>query len=223
MTSKVEIANLALSQLGQKSIQDFDEGSVSSERVSLQYDSACRELMSGADFFFARHLEALSLFDFDPQDWAFAYARPAEKELLTIRYIVPWRVTTTETDQREFLKRKFYEHPTAVDYSKIAVAYEQGYNDTEQQAIFTNLEEAYCVYTFYQEDPVRWTQTFRAAFQWYLAAMLAVPCLDFEKGLKVRDSILEKQFAPAWNKALADNGNQQVKRQEYEPASHMVR
>ena len=87
MTSKIEICNLALSNIGQASIQDFDEASAEASACRLRYDQALDATLSAFWWGFAKKTEMLALASATaPAEWDYAYQRPSD--CLVMRYII---------------------------------------------------------------------------------------------------------------------------------------
>lgn len=87
MTSKIEICNLALSNIGQASIQDFDEASAEASACRLRYDQALDATLAGFWWGFAKKVEALALASANaPAEWEYRYQRPSD--CIEARYIV---------------------------------------------------------------------------------------------------------------------------------------
>lgn len=78
MASKVEIVNLALTRLGQRSVQSLDEASNEAVWGKKLYDRVRRTVLREVPWRFALKLETLALLDEDPPTYSYSYALPSD-------------------------------------------------------------------------------------------------------------------------------------------------
>ena len=77
--SKVQIGNLALSNVGSKSsIESFEERSTEARRIKQWYDVSRQQVLEAFDWGFARKRQDLALHGDDPPDqWSYRYQYPS--------------------------------------------------------------------------------------------------------------------------------------------------
>lgn len=93
MTTSIDIANMALSEIGtQSTISSFADGSNEAVQCNLWYDTLRRRLLRAAQWGFARRQVALTILgqlitdQTSPYPWLFKYAYPSDA--LKVRYIL---------------------------------------------------------------------------------------------------------------------------------------
>ena len=78
MLSSVDIANIALVELGGQMIRSFDENNKPARLVNLAYPT-CRDwLLSSYRWSFARKTRELSLLEQTSPDWTYVYQLPSD-------------------------------------------------------------------------------------------------------------------------------------------------
>ncbi|MEW8025543.1 MAG: hypothetical protein AB2777_21110 [Candidatus Thiodiazotropha endolucinida] len=96
MTTKVQICNMALGAISEKSkIQSLTEKSPQAAVCNLYYDQMVETVLSDFDWNFASQTETLSLIGTAPTGWTYQYAIPSD--CLTVREIV--REVRVNTDR----------------------------------------------------------------------------------------------------------------------------
>lgn len=150
-TSKVAIANMAISHVGAKSrIESFTERSNEARECDIWYEPARLETLEAYDWSFARRRQALALSaDAPPDDWAYRYIYPAD--CVAMRRIV-----------------------NPVGPLADAVPYEQEANDDATlRTILTDLDDAVALYTFDLRDVNMFSWHFVNTLSRKLAARIA--------------------------------------------------
>jgi len=147
--SKVDIGNLALSNVGAKvSILNFNDKTNEARRVNQWYDVSRKQVLKAYDWSFARKRQDLAEHGDDPPDqWAVRYQYPSD--CIQMRRIwnpagetvppVPWALETSGTTK----------------------------------SILTNMEDAVGIYTFDQEDTSMFTEDFSLALSWLIGFYIA--------------------------------------------------
>lgn len=145
MATAVGICNQALAFIKEKPILALDADSVSARACSEAYDEHRRQLLSMANWNFARARRKLSRLSAAPGFGpAYAFRLPAG----FIRVIGLW------SDAQATVPIRVY--------------------SIEDGAILCDAEDAYLAYVFDQEDPNRMTPLFRRALSRYIAITVAV-------------------------------------------------
>ena len=134
--SKVDIGNLALSNVGEQSvIESFEEETTPARQVALWYDRMRRQALEYHNWSFARKRQMLASHP-DPiplnERWHFRYVYPAD-----------------------CLKFREIENPLGPDADAIPFTIESSDNGLEK-TILTNVEEATGIYTF--DQIMAWTK-----------------------------------------------------------------
>lgn len=155
-SSKVEICNQALSHIAvSKEIQDFDTEATSEARACRRFYEPVRDKVL-RDFAWPKFkaVEALALvqeFENDESDFAFSYRYPANSAKLR-RLFIPG------SGRRETQLTR--------------IPYQLGRDDAGV-LIFTDLEDAYCEYTYKETSEARFDPDFVDSFALFLAHKIA--------------------------------------------------
>lgn len=154
MTAEVDIANYALSYIGQPPIQSFTERSNAAAQAKLHFAAAVREVAVDFDWPFLRGYRQLVQLDLAvPANWTYAYSVPANclKPLRLVRDLGLYEPTpfqlfsrTDEPNQSELI-------------------------------LVTGVSPATLIFTRGDVPPERFDPTFCDAVAWKLAAKLAMP------------------------------------------------
>lgn len=172
MPSAVDIANLALSHLGDEATVasiDPPEGSAQAEHCARWYPIARDELLELHDWSFASTRAALPLLAAGVPQWAYAYARPAG----AVRVLAVLDKDATDDVQPV---------PGAPVYTPQPFVCEAMADGT--QAILTNQAGASARYTLRVTDPTRFSPLFVTALSYLLASKLAGPVMKGAEGRK---------------------------------------
>jgi hypothetical protein len=167
MASEVDIANLALSHLGDDAtIASLDppEGSAQAEHCARFYPMARDSLLEMHSWRFATRRTALAELTNTWPQWAYAYAKPADC-LRVISVIDP-------------------EAPD--DLAQLGVKTAKPFtveiNDDLAEVILTNQTDAVLRYVARTEDTTKFPPLFTMALSWHLASMIAGPVLKGDAG-----------------------------------------
>lgn len=183
--SKVQICNMALSNIGAGTIESIDEQSPSAKECKIWYDQALLETLEAYDWSFARKRVTLAPSTEDPPidgRWAYRFLYPSD--CLVARYIA---------------------NPGG--YTADAIPFTVEMNDEgEVKNILTNLEQPVMVYTFSQTTTTLFTRYFVKAFSYLLAHYVAYP---LTKKRDVRSEMFD-MYRLMISNAAASNANEGV-------------
>lgn len=196
MASVVDIANLALSHLGEDAtISSIDppEGSAEAEHAAMFYPQARDALLEMHEWRFATKRVLLALTTSDTFEWGYAYALPSN--MLRALAVLP-ETASAEDDGED---------------------YDQQLDSDAVQIILTNCEEASLKYTARVTDTTRFPPLFVEALSWLLASHLAGPIIKGEAGRKVAAGCLQTAMA-FLTQAKVSDANQRKVEPEHSPA-----
>lgn len=160
MASEVDIANLALSHLGDDATLSSlipPEGSAQADHCAKFYPVARDSLLEMHSWSFATKRITGSLLTSESPKWLYAYAVPAN--CISVQKVFD-SVDTVETPC-EFIIEE---------------------DSTEQSVIYTNVAVATIVYTKRVTNTEKFSPNFIIALSWHLASMLAGPVLKGDQG-----------------------------------------
>lgn len=150
MVSTVDICNLALSRIGQKSISSIDESGIA-EKCKIEFNPTKEAILRDYPWSFATRIEALAPISEESFfEWDYVYAYP--KNCLAVRKI--FNAQTYSSTEKQ---------PYRVITS----------NNASKLLILCNLETAYIEYTANITDTTIFDVSFVDAFSWRLGANLA--------------------------------------------------
>jgi hypothetical protein len=147
MSSKVEIANIALNMIGGTRITDFTDGSTNANMISDIYDPLRRHLLAYPWNFTTVRAELAQLSTAPEFEWDYAFALPSD-----------WIYTIEVSDN---------------DGGLGTIAYREEQQDN-QNVLLTNTTQVFLVYSKDEEDTNRWSPNFRRAMALCLARDLSV-------------------------------------------------
>lgn len=174
---QIQIINLGLGHISQRSIEDLNESSVQAEEASKVYDSCLQECLRGNNWAFAAVIDALaSVANYTPpSNWGYAYAYPANSMAM-------WRISNSYTDPANKKGEDF--RVVYVPALKVKV-------------ILTNCIQAYGEYTYYLQDTTLYDAAFVNVLSFRLAAALAMP-LNADQDMAINmTKIFQNQMSEA--------------------------
>lgn len=199
MASEVEIANLALSHLGDSATVSSlspPEGSAQAERCARFYPLARDVMQEEFVWTFCTRRKLLALVaNWSSGKWAYAYAVPSEM-LHPISVSHP----DASSDQVDVLGLR----PGA--------PFQLEGTDTGQVVILTNQPDAELRYTVRVRDTTKFSAQFVEALSWRLASMLAGPILKGEAGIKMTQSCLQIAISLGGEAAVKNANSSQEER-----------
>lgn len=187
------ICNQALARLTQGKIQSITElNSKGAEFCKLFYDTSRQYLLRAHNWGFAKAVDALALTTETPFNWDYEYQIPSG--CLRIRYLAPEGGTSlvrTFADG-EMVYAPDPAHPAPVPY------------DVVGDKIWTNLEDAYVIYTQDISDETKFDAMFVDLLAWRLAFDVAMPLT----GKHVLRDKMKAEYLEAFTKATAVSANE---------------
>lgn len=189
MGSYVDIANLALSRLGDDATVaslDPPEGSAQAEHCA-RWIPICRDMMLEMhNWKFSRTRKLLALTEASYSSWEFVYAAPGNM----VRFLGVLRDGYTN------------------DVSDLSAEYDMEVDpDTGDQLILTNIELATGLYTMQVTDPAKFPPLFADALVWFTASYVAGPLLKGDEGMAAAKACFAG-FMTALAKAAASDAQQ---------------
>lgn len=198
MSSEVDIANLALSHLGDSATVaslDPPEGSAQAEHCARFYPMARDALLQSHAWSFASKRLQLAALASGWAQWAYAYAKPAD--VLVLRAIVSPDAASDGVDSLQ---------PYALEVDA-----------DDNEVIYTDQELAVGLYTRRVTDTTRYPPMFVLSLSWQLAAMLAGPLIKGDAG--AAESKRCVQMSDYWrSKAIESDANQRRVERAFTPA-----
>lgn len=151
MTS-TDICNLALSYLSKGKITSMEDNTEEAAQCKLHYEHNRRLLLRQYPWGFARRTVKLALLDAKVPGYDFVYAYPPE--CMAVRYV--------------------FDEDNAAAREDDLCMFDTVITSGNQKAIATNVELAWCEYTFNVRDVDMFPDEFVEAFAHYLAANMAM-------------------------------------------------
>ena len=196
MASPVQICNVALTHLGESGLISSispPDGSVNAGYCATFYPVAKAEMLELGNWQFATRRGTLAVTENDSGYYEYAYALPANC-LRVLKVIGP------EDDE-----------------AGSSVVYE-----TRNNIIYTDTEEAVCVYTANITDSTKFSPTFVTALSFLLAAYLAGPIIKGADGVKFATAMREAAAATT-DRSLTVSSNSRSVTEDYTPSSILAR
>jgi len=187
MPSKIEICNLALSQIRADNINSLNEGSLEADACRAVYDEARWFVLRDAPWPFATETAALALLDTNhPDGWAYVYDYPSTcLKLLKVGPSGYFRPTRTRGVLNPYEFRPYYDPPAYYPPLEYRVA-----RVNSRRIILTDVDAAYAQTIVDVVDPTEFDAQFTQALMWYIAAQVAVPIIGVERGRVLRNDAL---------------------------------
>lgn len=173
LVSAVDVCNMALGLIGNKAkvtaISPVD-GSAESTHCARYYPIALRSLLEMHNWSFAQRKTELTVVNADPDDtddpaWCYRYQIPDD-------WVKTISILADEAEDNYLIAGVKQPQDCEIKYSET----------DEEQRLYTDTEDAWLRYTFYEDDPNQWSQLFIQALAWHLAAMLAGPIIKGAEG-----------------------------------------
>lgn len=195
MASEVEIANLALSNLGDRATVaslDPPEGSAQAEHCARFYPIARDMLLEMHAWGFATRHATLALLVDTPLHWLYTYVLPAD--CIRVQAVLP----PESTDDK------------GVDFAL-------GLNALGQRVLYSNTEGAVVRYTARVIDTTLFSPMFTMALSWKLSALLAGAILKGDAGA-AQARTCEQMMAAYLGQARVSDANQRQVPKSHTPA-----
>ena len=182
MASRVDICNQALAAVGANRIESIDEDSVAARECALAFDGVVADLLERHEWGFASARVTLAVVpNARPDEWLYAYARPANAASLR-RVIWPGRRCAAALGALRFI--------------------------ADGTTIYTNVEGALIDYVRSDVQPGEMTALFARAVAYELAVRIAMP-LRKDRGI-VGDMVRFSERARAEAMADDANRNPRI-------------
>lgn len=197
MASEVDIANLALSHLGDSATVaslDPPEGSAQAEHLARYFPFARDSLLEAYAWSFASKRMTLAQLTSAWSQWDYAYTKPADA--LSIRGVIAPDATDDSQDSMQ---------PFVIEVDA-----------DDNDVIYTDQENAVALYTRRVTDTSKFPPIFVVALSWHLASMVAGPLIKGDVG--AAESKRCSQMAMGWlMKAIESDANQRRSNNDYQP------
>lgn len=185
MTSKVEICNLALSNIRAGSINSIDEQSLPAQVCALKYDIIRDMMLTEVIWGFAHKIKGLALLDTEIFNWAYAYQYPVDC----------FKINRLVGEQEQLLNADAGSVSRALESQLLPsirkqVSYEV-FNFDGNKVIGANESNLRIDYVANITDPNLFSNSFILAFSHLLAAEIAIPIVGVEKGRQLRSDSLQ--------------------------------
>lgn len=198
MASEVDIANLALSHLGDTatvSSLNPPEGSAQAEHCARFYPMARDTLLQSYAWSFASRRAQLAELTSEWSSWDYCYAKPSD--CLAVRAIIP-------ADSMDDNKSSF--QPFVMEV-----------NSTDTEVIYTDQANAVCLYTRSTVDSGKFPPLFVMALSYQLSALLAGALIKGDVGSAEAKRCA--QLAIGWaGKAIEADANQRKVDNSFTPS-----
>lgn len=191
----VALGNMALANIGQPSVQNFEQSNTASRALKLRYDEARREALSACLWNFASLWQAGVAVDIDPKPgWAYVYSYPTD----ALRVFEIQRLTVDDKD---------------IPFEVTARPGGAG------KLIHTNMADAVFIYAGNVTDTTLFDSDFDTALSWLLSHKIA---MAVTKSVKLRDDAMKMWLALA-DKARARTKNERTEDTDITPTYQAVR
>jgi hypothetical protein len=217
MTTKTEICNLALARIREMSIGDVDtDNTPQAVQCRLFYDLAVQDILTKNAWQFTKKTVALAERSTSPVGWGYEYDYP--NDCLQVRRIVhpaaeptgtPALGSTGESVPGLNLPPIPFEVASSTDVLD------------ESRAIFCNIEDARCEYTYNLTNLQHWPFPFIELLAWRLAVDLSL-ALGGDSGKQFRQEAANG-YMMQLDAAMAFDGNEYERGQQRLPQSISAR
>lgn len=206
--SVVQICNVALARIGHTNlIMSLAEKSAAAQNCTLFYEFCRDSVLADSEWGLGRRAQALAaLTTVSLPGWTYAYRYP--EECVTARMVVP------ESGLR-LAWISAWDRTSITLPSGSRIPWTVG-SDDAGRVIFTDLEQAFLIYTARVTDPGTFSSQFQDALSWRLAVELA---MALTKDRRVVDMV-SRQYQLALD--VAKRGSMNEQGQDQEPDSISV-
>jgi hypothetical protein len=192
---KVAIGNMALANIGEPPVQNFDQVNAASRALKLRYDEARLECLNAAPWNFASYWRAGVALDIDPKPgWSYVFSYPSDA-------LRVFEILRSSVDERT-IPFEVTDRP-----------------DAPGKLIHANIEEPVFVYTVDKSVTTDFDWDFISAMAWLLAHKIAMPVT---KNSKMRDDAM-KAYMMLVDVARARTKNEGVKDNDVTASYQAVR
>jgi len=187
MTSQVEIANLALANLGNaRGIDSFNEESAEAAVVSRFFNLSLERTLAEFPWPFATKSQTLALTTDSHPEWDYVYAYP--NDCLSAQYIATEGLANLHGSWRELEME--WENRTPVHPARLRVRFQVALSPSGNgRVILTNEDDAILIYTAQVTDPTIYPPNFTEALVHRLAYDV---CMPITADAQLKQAILEQ-------------------------------
>ncbi len=203
MTSEVEIANLALSNIRAGSINSFDESNIQAQICKLKYPLIRDMMLADNVWGFARKIKGLPLLTVEIFNWGYAYQYPLD--CLKINRLIPEHEQLLNADA-DIVSRMMDNNLLPLKDLRQQVPYEV-FNFSENKIIAANESDLRIEYVAKITDPNLFTPSFILAISHLLAAEIAIPIVGKETGRDLRSDSMS-MYSEYYASATSDDLNE---------------
>lgn len=241
--SDVDISNLALANINQKSIATLADANELARMCKRWYDPMRRNLLEECDWTFARKVVKLNLIgEFtgfgDFPDWAVGGdSDNDENENITKgNAVFPWAFLYQYPPNVLFVHKVYNEHAPSglTEWSGYAETQFRTWLETtnsgwelirsrktNEYAVATNIQKAICKYTFDMIDTSQFSSQFATALSFKLAQRICLPLTGDKELKQMVDADLEKAMTDAFRLNLSEAPEYGPKSSSYEDCRGM--
>jgi hypothetical protein len=187
MTSKVDICNMALSDIRAGGINDIDEATPQARACRLKYDVVRDRLLTEIAWQFNRSIRPLAPVTTEIFNWTYAYQYPVDC-LKINRLIGEYEELTS--DSSGYVSRRLDDSLFSVNQHRQQIPYEV-FTFNGSKLIGTNEENLRIDFAMKVSDPNAFSNDFVLAFAHLLASEIAVPLVGGDKGRQFRSDSLQ--------------------------------
>lgn len=150
--TNTDICNIALSYLAKNRITSVDDNTEEAKQCKIHYDHCRHMLLRSYTWGFAKKVEQLALLDTKVPGWLYAYGYP--QKCLSIRLIFSEGMAEFKESRKEQFEKAIIKDNT--------------------RAILTNVENAWCEFTYDATDADMFSEEFIEALARLLASSMAM-------------------------------------------------
>lgn len=190
MTSKVELANIALANIRAQSINDFGEASLNAQYVRIFYPKSLKSVQTMHDWNFGNKEKPLArLSDVELFDYAYVYQYPSD--CLRLNYLKSPVNKVDLADNGFVFRPEYYDTNPFNDESarRLRIPYAVK-NVDGNRVIGANEPDLWIDYRAFVDDPNKYDASFIDAFTWRLGSELAIPIIGGDVGRAERQNCL---------------------------------
>jgi hypothetical protein len=201
VVTAVDVCNMALGLIGNKAkVTDIDpsDGSAEADHCVRFYPQAIRAILEMHNWSFAKRKRVLTVVNADPDDtddpaWQYRYQLP-DDWVKTIAVL-------SEDATNDYM----------IADTKVPVDHDVKYSEDDAQLrLYTNQEDAWLRYIYYEDDPNQWSHLFMQAVVWHLASMLAGPIIKGAEGHTEAQRCLQRMGAYLGEARIKDGMDRQA-------------
>lgn len=187
MTSKVDICNMALSDIRAGGINDIDEATPQARACRLKYDVVRDRLLTEIAWQFNRSIRPLAAVTTEIFNWTYAYQYPVD--CLKVNRLIG-EYEELSTDSAGYVSRRLDDTILSPNQHRQQIPYEV-FTFNGSKLIGTNEANLRIDFAMKVSDPNAFSNDFVLALAHLLASEIAVPLVGGEKGRQFRSDSLQ--------------------------------